>query len=117
MKYYRISKEDGKREELTHERARFILEGCYKNAGEILEKPQTVACMTCLIEIIESEKAERLTIWNGRRWILKQGKASDGGSYWRMTTDKLAAYENTGLEPDEVARVIEDYKRLTGEAV
>ena len=37
----------------------------------------------------------RLTRWNGKKWILPQGA-------WREITDRLAAYENTGLEPGEV---------------
>lgn len=37
----------------------------------------------------------RLTRWNGKRWILPQGA-------WREITERLAAYENTGLEPGEV---------------
>ena len=38
----------------------------------------------------------RLTRWNGKKWILPQGA-------WREIADRLAAYENTGLEPEEVA--------------
>ena len=38
---------------------------------------------------------ERLTRWNGKKWILPQGM-------WREIADRLAAYENTGLEPDEI---------------
>lgn len=39
---------------------------------------------------------KRLTRWNGKKWILPQGS-------WREIADRLAAYENTGLEPEEVA--------------
>lgn len=39
---------------------------------------------------------ERLTRWNGKKWILPQGM-------WREIADRLAAYENTGLEPEEIA--------------
>lgn len=40
----------------------------------------------------------RLTYWNGKKWILPQGS-------WREIADRLAAYENTGLEPDEIAQL------------
>lgn len=39
---------------------------------------------------------ERLTRWNGKKWILPQGA-------WREIAERLAAYENTGMEPDEIA--------------
>ena len=38
---------------------------------------------------------KRLTHWNGKKWILPQGA-------WREIADRLAAYENTGLEPEEI---------------
>lgn len=38
---------------------------------------------------------QRLTYWNGKKWILPQGA-------WREIADRLAAYENTGLEPEEI---------------
>ena len=38
----------------------------------------------------------RLTKWNGKKWILPQGM-------WREIADRLAAYENTGMEPEEIA--------------
>lgn len=41
---------------------------------------------------------KRLTYWNGKKWILPQGS-------WREIADRLAAYENTGLEPDEIAQL------------
>ena len=37
----------------------------------------------------------RLTRWNGKKWVLPQGM-------WREIADRLAAYENTGLEPWEI---------------
>lgn len=46
--------------------------------------------------------ANRLTHWNGKKWVLPQGRTSDGESYWRIIAERLAAYENTGLEPDEI---------------
>ena len=47
----------------------------------------------------------RLTKWNGKKWILPQGRTSDGESYWRIIADRLAEYENIG-EPDELTAVI-----------
>ena len=38
----------------------------------------------------------RLTKWNGKKWVLPQGM-------WREIADRLAAYENTGMEPEEIA--------------
>lgn len=45
---------------------------------------------------------DRLTKWNGVKWVLPQGRTADGESYWRLIAERLAAYENTGLEPEEV---------------
>ena len=39
---------------------------------------------------------ERLTRWNGKKWVLPQGRTSDGESYWRLIAERLAAYENAG---------------------
>ena len=44
----------------------------------------------------------RLTKWNGKKYVLPQGRTSDGDSYWQMIAAKLAAYENTGYEPWEI---------------
>ena len=43
---------------------------------------------------------DRLTKWNERlgRWTLPQGRGT-----FRMIAERLAAYENTGLEPEEIA--------------
>lgn len=41
---------------------------------------------------VKSQK--RLTKWNGKKWILPQNS-------WREIAERLAAYENTGLEPEE----------------
>ena len=49
---------------------------------------------------------ERLTKWNGNRYVLPQGRTSDGESYWRIVAEKLAAYENTGLTPEEINDLI-----------
>lgn len=49
---------------------------------------------------------ERLTKWKDNKYVLPQGRTSDGQSYWRIVTDRLAAYENTGLAPDEIGKKI-----------
>lgn len=49
---------------------------------------------------------ERLTKWNGKKWVLPQGRMSDGQSYWRIIAERLAAYENTGLEPEEIEKMV-----------
>ena len=49
---------------------------------------------------------DRLTKWKDNKYVLPQGRTSDGQSYWRIVTDRLAAYENTGLEPDEIGKKI-----------
>ena len=43
---------------------------------------------------------DRLTRWNGKIWVLPQGRGS-----FRMIAERLAAYENTGLTPDEIMRL------------
>ena len=37
----------------------------------------------------------RLTRWNGKKWVLPQGA-------WREIAERLAAYEDTGLEPEQI---------------
>lgn len=49
---------------------------------------------------------KRLTYWNGKKYCLPQGK-------WREIADRLAAYENTGLEPEEIAAVLDNKKDRT----
>ena len=44
----------------------------------------------------------RLTKWNGKKWILPQGRTPEGESMWRIIADRLAEYEDTGLEPKEI---------------
>lgn len=46
--------------------------------------------------------ADRLTKWNGSKWVLPQGRTSDGQSYWRIIADTLAAYENNGMTQNEI---------------
>lgn len=43
---------------------------------------------------------DRLTRWNGKKWVLPQGYGT-----FRMIAERLAAYENTGLEPEEIERL------------
>lgn len=50
---------------------------------------------------------ERLTKWNGNKWVLPQGRTSDGQSYWRIIAERLAEYENTGLTPAEIEELKE----------
>ena len=49
----------------------------------------------------------RLTRWNGVKYLLPQGRTSDGQSYWRLIADKLGAYEDTGIEPEEILKMKE----------
>lgn len=51
---------------------------------------------------------ERMTKWNGKKWVLPQGRTSDGESFWRLIAERLAAYENTGLEPEEIEKIKEE---------
>ena len=37
----------------------------------------------------------RLTRWNGKKWVLPQGA-------WREIAERLAASEDTGLEPEQI---------------
>ena len=45
---------------------------------------------------------ERLTRWNGEKYILPQGRTSGGESNWRRIAERLGAYEDTGLDPEEI---------------
>lgn len=40
---------------------------------------------------------ERMTRWNGKKYVLPQGYG-----VWRKIAERLAAYENTNLEPEEI---------------
>ena len=42
---------------------------------------------------------DRLTQWNGKKWVLPQGVGT-----FRQIAERLAAYENTGLEPVEIQK-------------
>ena len=48
---------------------------------------------------------DRLTKWNGKKWVLPQGRTSDGESYWRIIAERLAEYENTMLTPAEIEKM------------
>ena len=68
-------------------------------------------------EIFERSKLEydrRLTKWNGSKYILPQGRTKNGESYWRIIADRLAAYENTGLEPDQISSKIKAIVKQPG---
>ena len=43
---------------------------------------------------------KRLTRWNGKKYVLPS--TSNGPGVWREIAERLAAYENTGLEPEEI---------------
>ena len=47
----------------------------------------------------------RLTTWNGKKYVLPQGRTSKGESYWRIIAERLAAYENTGLTPEQIEQM------------
>lgn len=51
---------------------------------------------------------ERLTKWNGKAWVLPQGRTSDGQSYWRIIADRLAEYENAGWVDTKDCEPLED---------
>ena len=53
----------------------------------------------------ETTRMDRLTKWNGKKWVLPQGRTSDGESYWRIIAERLAEYENTMLTPAEIERM------------
>lgn len=40
---------------------------------------------------------DRLTRWNGKKYVLPQGHG-----VWRKIAERLAAYENSGVEPDKL---------------
>jgi hypothetical protein len=50
---------------------------------------------------------ERLTRWNGTKYVLPQGYGQ-----WRIIADRLAAYENTGLSPDEIETLKRPERRI-----
>lgn len=51
------------------------------------------------------DASKRLTKWNGEKYTLPQGRNENGESYWRIIAERLAAYENTGLEPEEIEKL------------
>ena len=55
---------------------------------------------------------ERLTKWNGKKDVLIHGH---GYGQTRIYTDRLAAYENTMLEPEQIDAIVKEFKRLIEE--
>lgn len=55
---------------------------------------------------------ERLTKWNGKKYVLVNGQ---GYGQTRIFTDKLAAYENTGYEPEQIKVILREFKRIVDE--
>lgn len=53
------------------------------------------------------EKMERLTYFDSGKWRLKIGETEYSGD----AVDRLAAYENIGLEPDQIRTVLDDAAR------
>lgn len=54
----------------------------------------------------------RLTRWNGSKWVLPQGIGA-----FREVADRLAAYENTGIEPEEMRALQRGFGCVTTEQV
>lgn len=50
---------------------------------------------------------ERLTYFNGGKWRLKIGDTEYSGK----AVDRLAAYEETDLEPEDIDRILDAYGR------
>ena len=50
---------------------------------------------------------ERYTYFDGGKWRLKIGDTEYSGDW----VDRLAAYEDTGLEPEEIERILDSYGR------
>jgi len=57
---------------------------------------------------------QRLTEWAGEEWIPVQERVNGKIIGHKTCLKKLAAYEDTGLEPKEVARQVEALKLITG---
>lgn len=50
---------------------------------------------------------ERYTYFDSGKWRMRVGDAEYSGK----ETDRLAAYEDTGLEPEEIERILDSYVR------
>lgn len=50
---------------------------------------------------------ERYTYFDGGKWRMRVGDAEYSGK----ETERLAAYEETGLEPEEIERILDSYGR------
>jgi len=57
---------------------------------------------------------QRLTEWTGEEWIPVQERVNGKIIGNKTCLKKLAAYENTGMEPEEVARQVEALRLITG---
>ena len=54
----------------------------------------------------------RLTHWNGKKYVFIHGM---GYGQARTIADRLAAYENTMLEPEQIDQIVREFKRLIEE--
>lgn len=54
---------------------------------------------------------ERLTKWNGSKYVLPQGRTKDGKSYWRIVAERLAVYENIG-SPEEIEEKLKGANKI-----
>ena len=61
----------------------------------------------------KEDAMQRMTRWNGKKWVLPGGRTRDGESFWRLIAERLAAYENTGLEPEEIEKLKEGHHDLS----
>ena len=59
---------------------------------------------------------ERLTRWNGEKYLLPQGRTSDGQSYWRIIAERLAEYENRDMSLDQIDALISNEANRLAEA-
>ena len=50
---------------------------------------------------------ERLTEWTGDQWIPVQKRIAGKYPGYRVCMERLAEYENTGLTPAEIERLIQ----------
>lgn len=50
---------------------------------------------------------ERLTKWNGKKWVLPQGAGTH-----REIAERLAAYENIGMAPETIWQLIKAINQI-----
>lgn len=60
------------------------------------QKQMSASIMTIRKECV----MDRITQWNGSKYILPQGRTPDGQSWWRIIADRLAEYENNEERSD-----------------